>query len=462
MTERAGHSQLNSLAAAMFYLRFYRDPIGAMVRIHRERGALVPIRRGGKPILFGFGPRYNQMVLGNPKTFHSKSVLLPGPPGSAQYLLNAGLLSMNGERHQQHRRLLIPPFARKSLATYHAVMARIIEDVLDTWTPGEERDVAGDVADLATRISSNILFGIEDKDEACAVAAELRHWLHQNFRLPVRILRRDLPGAPFRTLLTAAQRAERKVRAMIDQHRARAAEGRDVLSILLRAFAADAAQLTEEELIGHAAILFGASHETTIAALCWTLLLLFQHPQVCHDLLDELDGCLKGEAPTPEQLDRLPLLDGVVNESLRLVPPVAFSSRRAVEPIEVEGSAWPAGTTFVFSHYVTHHMEELYPKPQRFLPQRWLSIHPTPYEFLPFSAGPRLCIGMEFSLMEQKITLAMLLQRFRLAMFSNARVNRRSRLVTMPESMRMRVFRQDRRFAAVPLRGNVHEMVDLL
>ncbi len=455
-------SPLRWLTEAALYVRFYRDPIGTMVRLYQRSGPFVAVRPGGQPIVFGFGPRYNKIALEDPTTFHSKSILLPGPPGSAQRRLNAGLLTMNGEQHRRDRRIVSPPFARKALSQYHSPVVKILEDVLSKWRPGEVRDIVRDMTGLATRISSYSLFGVDDEDEANTVGTHLRHWLHQNFRLSVRMFRRDLPGSPFRKLLRMAEEAEQSVRAMIDRRPSSARDGNDVLSILIRAHDEDPSQMTEDQLIGHAAVLFGASHETTIAALSWSLLLLFQHPNVCHDLLDELDGCSRGGAPTLEQLEKMSLLDGVVKESLRLIPPVAFSSRRAVRVFEINSVEWPAGTTLVFSHYITHHMSELYSQPQQFIPTRWQSIRPSHYEYLPFSAGPRTCLGMDFSLMEQKLTLAMLFQRYRLTPLPHARIDRASKLVTMPHGLLMRVLRQDREFAATPLRGNVHEMVDFV
>jgi len=461
MYNRLVRSRLRRLAETISYIRFYRDPIGAMVRLHRERGELVPVRLGPKPILFGFGPQYNRLAMQDPSTFHARSVLLPGPPGSAQHRLNAGLLTMNGARHREDRRLVAPPFARKNLGAYHAAMVRIIDDTLQKWRPGETRDMTWEFTALATRISSYVLFGIEDEREARALGADLRQWLHQNFRLAVRLFRHDLPGAPFRALLRCAEQAERQVRSTIARRRGLSETRNDVLSILIHAADHQDPRINDDHLIGHAAILFGASHETTIAALSWTLLLLAQHPQVCHQLIDELTGALRGSPPEMDQVDRLPLLEAVIKESMRLVPPVAFSSRRAACEVEIDNLPWPAGTTLVFSHYVTHHMPEIYAEPEKFVPARWLTIDPSPYEYLPFSAGPRTCLGMDFSMLEQKLILAMLFQRHRLSTLPGAIVNRVSRLVTMPTSLMMKVHRQDCAFAATPIGGNVHEMIRL-
>lgn len=461
MYNRLVRSRLRRLAETISYIRFYRDPVGAMVRLHREHGELVPVRLGPKPILFGFGPQYNRLAMHDPSTFHSRSVLLPGPPDSAQHRLNAGLLTMNGTRHREDRRLVAPPFARKNLGAYHAAMVRIIDDALQKWRPGETRDMAWEFTALATRISSYVLFGIEDEHEAYAMGADLRQWLHQNFRLAVRLFRHDLPGAPFRSLLRSAEQAERRVRSMIVGRRCISETPNDVLSILIHAADHQDSRINEDQLIGHAAILFGASHETTIAALSWTLLLLAQHPTVSHELINELTGTLRGNPPDMDQVEKLPMLEGVIKESMRLVPPVAFSSRRAACDVEIDNIRWPAGTTLVFSHYVTHHMPEIYAQPEQFVPARWLTIDPSPYEYLPFSAGPRTCLGMDFSLLEQKLILAMLFQRYRLSTLPGAIVNRVSRLVTMPSAVMMKVHRQDHAFAATPIGGNIREMINL-
>src|SRR5581483_9777861 len=133
---------------------------------------------------------------------------------------------------------------------------------------------------------------------------------------------------------------------------------RDVLSLLIAARDEDGSSMTEEELVGQAAVLFIAGHETTANTLAWTLFLLAQHPGVLLDLESELDAVLKGAPPSVEQLKALPLLDRVIKESQRIFPASAILFfRRAQAEVELGGTKFPAKSTFLLSSLLTHRDE---------------------------------------------------------------------------------------------------------
>jgi cytochrome P450 len=221
--------------------------------------------------------------------------------------------------------------------------------------------------------------------------------------------------------------------------------------------------LSEDELIGHAGVIFAAGHETSSNALSWTLFLLAQHPRVMADLCDELTAKLRGGAPSFEDLADLPLLDHVVKESLRLFPPAPLNHRITARDSELGDYRIPSGTEILSSIYHTHRIPELYADPLRFRPERWTSLDPGPYAYNPFSAGPRMCIGATFAQFEIKIVLAILLQRFRLELVPNQRIDRYFGITLAPTPrVLMKILRTDRAFPrAAPVHGNVHGMVDL-
>jgi len=128
------------------------------------------------------------------------------------------------------------------------------------------------------------------------------------------------------------------------------------------------------------------------------------------ELHDELNGRLHGAAPALEHLERLPVLERVIREGLRLFPPVSYYTRATAEPMELGGRRLRKGCTVVFSHYITHRMPDIFPNPERFQPERWLTAAPTPYEYLPFGIGPRMCIGITYATVVIRVVLPMLLQ----------------------------------------------------
>lgn len=233
----------------------------------------------------------------------------------------------------------------------------------------------------------------------------------------------------------------------------------DVLATLVQVHDEDGTKLSDEELIGHTFTLFVAGHETTSNALTWTIFLLSQHPHILADLLDELDGTLHGNPPTIEKINQLPLLEGVIKESLRLLPPASIGIRIATAPCNLGGFALPKGSTVFYSQFVTHRMPELYAEPNRFKPERWATLKRSPYEYLPFSAGPHMCIGWAFAMQELKVVLAMVLQRYRFSVLPNAKIGPNLNMRPI-HGMPMRIFPQDRQFQRVPVRGSIHQLID--
>jgi len=314
---------------------------------------------------------------------------------------------------------------------------------------------------LSLRISSTVLFS-NDEHESLAVGGMIDRWLRRNFSGPVWAFPVNLPGTPYRRMLKLAEQIEAGILRQIDQRRAEPTRWRDVLSILVAARDDEQRGMTDMELVGQASILFGASYETTAPALTWTLFLLMQHPPEMAAVVDEVKRVLDDRLPTAADLPRLARLDNAIRESLRILPPVPFTIRAATQDAELNGFAVPRGSRVICSHYLTHHSADIYNEPQRFRPERWETINPGPYEYLPFSAGPRMCIGVPFALQAMKVSIAMILQRFRPQLVTGARIDRAVRITMSPRcGMPVDLFPQDGKFSIQHIRGNVHEMVDL-
>jgi cytochrome P450 len=238
-----------------------------------------------------------------------------------------------------------------------------------------------------------------------------------------------------------------------------------MLSMLLQAHDDEGASLTKDELVGQLSFLIFAGFESTVHALSFAAYLLAQHPEVSAKLHDEVRSLLRGDAPTVEQLRVLPYLDAVVKESLRLLSPVPFLLRTTEESASLGGFELPPRTELMLSIYHTHRMPDLFADPKRFVPERWERINPGPYEYMPFSVGPHMCAGKALALMEMKVVLAMIIQRFRLELSAGTSVDRHMLATLGPRGgMWMRVRPQDRNFAesrAPNAGGHLAEMVDL-
>jgi cytochrome P450 len=147
------------------------------------------------------------------------------------------------------------------------------------------------------------------------------------------------------------------------------------------------------------------------------------------------------------------------------MPPQAVTRRFNVEPCQFGSYDLPKGTMIVLSAFLTHRLPSLYPQPLKFLPQRWETLRPTPYEYFPFGAGTHSCPGKVLALLNIKIILAMMLQRFRLSFVSGTRIDRQERaglLLCPTGSVNMKVSAQDRQFPQCELAGNINQMIDFV
>jgi len=474
-----GPRALPLLGAIPELLRFVADPIAHVGALFEKYGPiaqlvvgsptrLVSTERKVPGTVFLFGPEYNRALLTNHADFHKCALtgpLYPEEPLTPRTRpltrMLTGLFHANEGDHRTQRRLLMPAFHRSRIESYRDEMVAVTESLLADFRPGTTRDIRPDMMHVTLRIATTTLFGADLGELGLRIGHDLEAW-HGTLRA-ANIVPFDLPFAPYRHWLNLTSDIDRRMLEVIRLKRESGSEGRDMLSMLIAARDEGGVQLSEDELIGHAGVIFAAGHETSSNALSWTLLLLAQHPRILADLCDELAGQLRGSAPSFEDLARLPLLDQVVKESLRLFPPAPLNHRITARDTELGPYAIPAGTEVLASIYHTHRIPDLYPEPNRFRPERWQAADPGPYAYNPFSAGPRMCIGATFAWFEIKIVLALLLQRFRLELVPNQRVDRYFGITLAPSPrVLMRISRPDRAYArAAPLHGNIHEMVNL-
>ncbi|MBE9059753.1 cytochrome P450 [cf. Phormidesmis sp. LEGE 11477] len=464
--------------------QFIQDPIGHSNKLFQKYGPIASLARGGKTNLFTpFGECPGTVVVYGPelirkaRTPHSLWNLTPfsmtlypmaeveARKEPLKHFL-VGLWGVNGTDHQRQRRLMMPAFHGQKIQGYWQDMVEITESSLNKLQPGETINLIEMTRLLAMRIATKTLFGEDSGEEGQGVGHLIEQALEVLSKPITALLPHDVPGLPYRKFLNLITDFDEAMRAVIAQKRSQpVGDSNDVLSMLIQARDEETGDgLSEDELLGHVGSIFAAGHETTSLALGWTMLLLSQHPQIAADLLDELTAVLQGEAPRIDQLDQLPLLDGVIKESLRLIPSVPFTWRYNNQPIELGGHLLPVGTEVYCSIYATHHMPELYPQPQKFDPSRWEHIQPDTWEYMPFHAGSRMCIGAAFAKMELKVVLAMLLQRYRLELVPTVPIDRYGLITIAPKNgLPMRIHAQDRNFnsGVGGVRGNVREMVDL-
>lgn len=457
---------LTGFASAREYYRFFHDPIDAMRKRYDRYGPVAPLGpifagQPSKPRVLIAGPELNRQVLSDPATFRATGQLIRGPEGSAQQRIRFGLTRMNGAQHKRQRQLIMPLFSKTAVEAQHNLMLAAAKTALDTWKPGAIYDVHREMRALALQMSNAIFFSA-DPAEGLALGKLLEEWVVRNFSAALWTFPFNFPGTGYWRVLRLAERIETQIRSMIEMRRKSPGVRHDVLSLLMEARDSEDRGMTDDEVVGQTTILFGASLAGAPTTLTWTLFLLAQHPAVMRKLMEELDHVLAGAAPAPHHLGQLEYLTCVLKESMRVLSPVPYSTRVTARRVELGSFSLPHGSTIVLGHYLTHHMPEIYPEPERFRPERWQSIEPSQWEYLPFSAGPRVCVGAVFATQLLKIALVSMLQRFRFSVIPRSRIDRVVHLTMQPRhGIPMRIFENDRQYTSSEVTGQIHEMVAL-
>ena len=444
-------------------IQFAVSPLSTLVKLRKRYGDLIRLGLTKYPVIIVFNPEYNRLILRDPSVFYSydlELVPVPFPKDSSVLRLTTGMPLMNGPRHRDHRSALLPYFHKKFITRYHQACVQATEKKIASWKIGEEVDMRAEMEQLAMWLATSPVLGLDPEREGEAVGRQLERTMKLIMDPFVLMFPYDFPGLPFHHMLKNASEMERIVRKVIQRKREDGLQGDDILSVMIRMHDEDPKRLSERELFGHTITMFRGGYNPNAMALYWTIFLLIQHPEKLEILLDELNEKLDGNTPTPEQVEELPYLEGAIKETMRLFPAGTWTGRLAMQPFQLDSHSLPKGTWIVMSPYITHRIPELFPEPYEFLPERWFSIHPSAYEFMPFSAGPRYCIGTSLGIMQLKIALAMLFQRCSFSLKPGTIVDCTGLNSIRPKrGLPMMVNYYNIPSGNIPFKGNVHKIV---
>lgn len=370
-------------------------------------------------------------------------------------LLGDGLLTSNGELWRQQRRLIQPAFRKERLADYAKQIVAQGCAMAARWSDQTNIDVSQAMMELTLRIVCKTLFDHDVSGERDRVAAAMRVFRGAFGGLDA-VLPDWLVTPARRRTLGALSQMDDIVYALISRPHDPARH--DLLSALSGSLdVGDGQGMSRRQLRDELLTLFIAGHETTAHALSWTLHLLATHPEVAQRLEQEIDAVVGAREPALADLFRIPYLEQVFCESLRLFPPAYVLARVAVEEAEIAGYTIPKGANVVLWIYHTHHDARWYPDPLRFDPERFAPGRRREIPasaFVPFGAGTRSCIGKQFAMLEAQLVLLCILQRFRLQPAATAPVHHDTAMTLAPRGgLRLRV--QARPANSRPVAGGV-------
>ena len=452
---------LEGVAAALWFLRFARDPIQAMAHSYKTHGPFLKLpypsvrEKGTRALVIAIGAKFNREVLGNPTAWRPVNIGPPGPRDSSVRRLNRGILGMTGAQHKHYRRLIVPPLQR--IDDKGAQMIRLAEEQVDSWPMDKPIDLDAHTKKLVRTFAIGLLFG-DDRPHGYPVADRINQLTKCNFSWRIFACPLNIPGTPYHQMVRNAEDLERRLIKWGKSKRG-PIDNRDLLSIVVNNPDETGCPVSAEIAVNHTPTLFGASFDTCQNGLLWALVLLDQHPQIARDLYDELQG--SGGGPSSyQQLVELPLLDAIVRESLRILPPVPQQIRYAQVDTSLNGYPLPRRTKVVLSPFMTNRDPDLYPHADRFQPDRWAAVAPSAYQYSVFSGGPRGCPGYGFAIALMKVGIATIMTRYRIAVQPGARIDYKVNVTLTPRRAIPAVFhRQDGAFAASPIRGKIRDLV---
>lgn len=410
------------------------DFLSLLTRVQRTYGDVARLRVGGESTYVLSHPDdVAHVLLNTQKTFAMEA------SRADRLVFGNGLLVSQGEFWRRQRKLAAPAFHHAHIQAYGALMVASVEQMLDTWRDGDERDIHAAMRRLTQTIVAKALFDADTGDDdgaqvARALDALMGAWASEVVG-PGQFIPSAVPTPGRRRLHTAVARIESVLRRIIAARRASGDDRGDLLGLLLAARDDDGAGMTDRQLVDELVTLYLAGHETTANTLSWAWLLLARHPLAEAALHAELDATLEGRPPRPEDLPRLPYTAAVIKETLRYYPTVWAVQRRALVATAIGGYHVPAGTTLLMSQWVVHHYARWFAHPTRFLPERWLNDRAQTlpkYAYFPFGGGPRVCIGNSFATMEATLLLAAIARRFALAAPSGARIDHEASITLRP------------------------------
>ncbi len=386
--------------------RILSHPGRYLLQGYRAHGPVFRFQLFGMQMVAMIGAEANRLIM----TTHREKFSHAEGYKIVRDVLGDGLLFQDGEVHRRNRALMMPAFNQLAVPRYFEVIHEVSRAHLERWARDGRGLALERFRDLTFEIMARLVLGMD----AGVDLARLRQLNDELARGAIFFPRVDVPFTPYGKALRALDELKRHLRAVVRARREQ--PGADALGLLVSARDETGAALSEDELVEQCVILTFAGHETTASLLTSLLLALRDHPDVASKLREEQTQVRGSATLDLGHVERLPYLEAALREVERMWPPISMCQRGVLEPVEFHGHVLEPGTTVSYSPWATHRIADLFPDPDRFVPERFLpprrEHRATPYALVGFGGGARLCIGQAFALLEAKIVASLLLHEY--------------------------------------------------
>lgn len=392
------------------------NPFQALCDWQRDYGDLASFRLATRRFYLISHPKLIEQTLIKQSDIFVK-MYDPKKPTGLALVLGQGLVTSQGELWQRQRRLMQPVFQRSNLASLLPQIVTTGNNLLARWRllgEGAEVNLADEMMRVTLEVITQTMFSTSVLDKIERIAPALDTLLRYAAKSVMNPLRMPLciPTQANREFNAASALLDDLIYGIIEQRRAQPTAHNDLLDMLLNASDDNGELMSDKQVRDEVITIFTAGHETTANLLTWTLYLLARHPDALAKLRQELDTLVQGEIPTAEDLQQFVYTRAVLNESMRLRPPVGIMMRRISKDTELDGYLLKQDRLAMFSIYNIHHHPDFWQQPEQFDPERFLSAENRRFSFMPFGTGERVCIGNHFALLESQLLLNMIIQHF--------------------------------------------------
>ncbi len=414
-------------------LRMARDPLGVLMPLYREFGPVFSVRVLHSVEVFAIGPEANHFITVSGRDNFSWR---EGSMGELLPLLGDGLLTTDGEYHERARAILMPAFHSDRVTRAMGIVEAETRRALAELPSSGPHDVYSWARHLAIDIAMRALLGLDPHDRAVGEQAahhfeDALHYYGADFHL--RFLRG--PGTPWKRTLNGKRGLDEIIFAEISRRRSHSGNGGgDILTMLLAAESAEGLRLSDREVRDQAITLLFAGHDTVTSTISFLLYELARNGQAAEAVLAETDD--RGGVPAAGLTGELPALRACIDETLRLYPPAWVGPRRAISGFELAGVEVRAGASVNYCSLVSHRLPEVFEDPDAFMPERFSAINQARLPrgaYVPFGAGPRVCIGKRFAIAETEVIAATLLRHLRPRISKETRLRLRPMPTLSPE-----------------------------
>ena len=429
--------------------QFKADPFQALCNWKQDYGDLLSFKLASQQCYLISHPKWVEHTLIKNNDVFVK-MYDPAKPKGLALILGQGLVTSQGALWKRQRRLIQPVFQRSHLASMLPQMVTAGDNMLSRWQHlGDEAEVnlADEMMRLTLEVITQTMFSTSVLDNVDKISSSLETGLRYALRSA------SNPLNPPLFIPTAANREFKQSRALldqiiyniIDQRRQQPSGKSDLLDMLLNAQdETNGQQMSNQQIRDEVITIFTAGHETTANLLTWTLYLLAKHPTILKKLRIELES-LQGKTPEAEDLQKLSFSRAVLNESMRIRPPVGMMMRKVAKTTEIDGYTFKSGALAFFSIYNIHHHAAFWPDAEAFKPERFLTEENRRFAFIPFGTGERICIGNHFAMMESQLLLSLIIQQYDIQLINHDEVEMDMAVSLRPKGgIPVRLKRRDR------------------